>query len=468
MVDPSEFLDLARTADGCGWDSIQVADAPFFPEVTSEPYPYTPDGKRFWPLDTPVLDPWVAITAMATVTKRVRFLPSVLRLAIRQPLIEAKALCSVAAVSNDRVALGVGLAWMPEEFKWLGMDKKTRGARQNEAIQVIRLLLGGGFVEFHGKYYDFDRLIMAPVPKKRIPIYVGGSSKPAILRAARYGDGWIGIVHGRDEIQGSSPSSRRSAASTAARRSPSTSCCTAPTPRPPTTSAGSKTSASPISRSRRGTCRAIQAELGVSAMRMQPPLAIKQAIARALCGRRHRHSERIEAEHVESRHDGETGFPDRRRVGVPEGPDVVARPYPQRREGRRRGVSGEPDGRAEGKGPSGLPTLLLTTTGRKSGAPRTVALVFLQDGERMVIVASLAGYDQNPAWYGNLHAQPQCQVQLDRTKMQAVAARRDGRRAEGALAAPGRDPAALGPLPEADDARLPDRDPHADGSRLIP
>lgn len=81
----------------------------------------------------------------------------------------------------------------------------------------------------------------------------------------------------------------------------------------------------------------------------------------------------------------------------------------------------EPDGRAEGKGPSGLPTLLLTTTGRKSGEPRTVALVFLQDGERFVIVASLAGYDQNPAWYANLQAEPRCQVQLSRKKMAATA-----------------------------------------------
>jgi alkanesulfonate monooxygenase SsuD/methylene tetrahydromethanopterin reductase-like flavin-dependent oxidoreductase (luciferase family) len=126
---------------------------------------------------------------------------SVLRLAIRQPLLEAKALCSVAAISNDRVALGVGLAWMPEEFKWLNQDMKTRGARQDEAIQVIRLLLRGGMVEFHGKYYDFDRLTMAPVPKKRIPIYVGGTSKPALRRAARYGDGWLGIIHPMEEIQ---------------------------------------------------------------------------------------------------------------------------------------------------------------------------------------------------------------------------------------------------------------------------
>jgi alkanesulfonate monooxygenase SsuD/methylene tetrahydromethanopterin reductase-like flavin-dependent oxidoreductase (luciferase family) len=188
MVDPAELPEIARTADEWGWDSLQVADAPFFPEVISVPYPYTPDGTRFWPLDLPVLDPWVAITAMATVTKRIRFLPSVLRLAVRQPLLEAKSLCSVAAISGDRVALGVGLAWMPEEFKWLGQDMKTRGARQNEAIQIIRLLLGGGMVEFHGKYYDFDRLTMAPVPKKRIPIYVGGT--------------WLSVIHSMDEIKG--------------------------------------------------------------------------------------------------------------------------------------------------------------------------------------------------------------------------------------------------------------------------
>ena len=158
MVDPAEHQAIARTADTHGWDSIQVADAPFFPEEISLPYPYTPDGTRFWPLDMPVLDPWVAITAMAVVTERIRFLPSVLRLAVRQPLLEAKSLCSVAAVANDRVAIGVGLAWMPEEFKWLGQDKKTRGARQNEAIEVLRLLMSGEMVEYHGSYFDFDRL----------------------------------------------------------------------------------------------------------------------------------------------------------------------------------------------------------------------------------------------------------------------------------------------------------------------
>ncbi len=80
-----------------------------------------------------------------------------------------------------------------------------------------------------------------------------------------------------------------------------------------------------------------------------------------------------------------------------------------------------PDGRAAGGGSSGLPTLLLTTVGRKSGQQRTVALVFLRHGADVVVVASLAGYDQNPAWYGNLDANRQCWIQLDRTKSTAVA-----------------------------------------------
>ena len=71
--------------------------------------------------------------------------------------------------------------------------------------------------------------------------------------------------------------------------------------------------------------------------------------------------------------------------------------------------------------PSGLPTLLLTCIGRKSGEKRTVPLVFLKNGEEMVIVGSLADYDQHPAWYLNISANPKCWVQLDRRKMTAVA-----------------------------------------------
>jgi len=80
-----------------------------------------------------------------------------------------------------------------------------------------------------------------------------------------------------------------------------------------------------------------------------------------------------------------------------------------------------PEGRSTGAGPSGLPTLLLTCTGRKSGEERTTPLIFLQNGEDVVVVGSLAGYDTHPAWYLNLSANAECQVQLDSRKMKAVA-----------------------------------------------
>ncbi len=80
-----------------------------------------------------------------------------------------------------------------------------------------------------------------------------------------------------------------------------------------------------------------------------------------------------------------------------------------------------PEGRSTGAGPSGLPTLLLTCVGRKSGEKRTTPLVFLQNGEEMVIVGSLAGYDTHPAWYLNISANPDCWVQRDRDKVSAVA-----------------------------------------------
>jgi alkanesulfonate monooxygenase SsuD/methylene tetrahydromethanopterin reductase-like flavin-dependent oxidoreductase (luciferase family) len=80
---------------------------------------------------------------------------------------------------------------MPEEFKWLSEDMPSRGARLDEMMEVIRRCLSPGWAEFHGKHYDFDKLIMSPVPAKPIPIYVGGHAAPALRRAATLGDGWV-------------------------------------------------------------------------------------------------------------------------------------------------------------------------------------------------------------------------------------------------------------------------------------
>jgi deazaflavin-dependent oxidoreductase (nitroreductase family) len=65
--------------------------------------------------------------------------------------------------------------------------------------------------------------------------------------------------------------------------------------------------------------------------------------------------------------------------------------------------------------------LLLTTTGHRSGSPHTVPLLYLEDGERLVVIASYGGRPEHPAWYDNLVAEPEVEVQIERTKRQMVA-----------------------------------------------
>jgi probable F420-dependent oxidoreductase len=201
MSDPSHYLPVAACADEHGWDAIAVPDAPFFPEKVTVPYPYVDGGERFWTAETPWLDPWVAIPAMAAVTKRLRFYTHVIKLPLRHPLLIAKTVGSAAVLSNNRVGLGVGLSWIPEEFTWCGVEFATRGPRADEAIEIIRGLLGGGMFEHHGKHYDFGRLQMSPAPSAPVPIYVGGHSEPALRRAARLGDGWCSAMSTEPETR---------------------------------------------------------------------------------------------------------------------------------------------------------------------------------------------------------------------------------------------------------------------------
>lgn len=199
MIDPAHYLPVARAAEEHGWDSIAVPDSVFFPEQVSVPYPYVAGGERFWTAETPYVDPWVAIPAMAAVTSRIRLYTSVLKLPIRHPLLVAKTVGSAAVLSGNRVGLGVGLSWIPEEFTWCQTDFASRGERVDEAIEILRGLLRGGMFEWHGKHYDFGRLAMSPAPTEPVPIYIGGHTEKALQRAARLGDGWTAAMITRTE-----------------------------------------------------------------------------------------------------------------------------------------------------------------------------------------------------------------------------------------------------------------------------
>lgn len=202
LSDPTHYGALAVAADEIGWHAVALPDSVFFPEKVSADYPYTTDGERFWDAATPWIDPFVAIPAMAALTRRIRFYTHVLKLAIRNPLLVAKTVGSAAVLSQNRVGLGAGLGWIPEEFTWCGVDYKTRGERMNEALEILRLCLAGGMVEYHGKHYQFDRLQMSPAPSQPVPIYIGGHSPPGLRRAAKYGDGWASAMSTEEQTRG--------------------------------------------------------------------------------------------------------------------------------------------------------------------------------------------------------------------------------------------------------------------------
>jgi probable F420-dependent oxidoreductase len=198
--DPDDLLELARISEEVGFEGVFVSEHVFFPETLGSKYPYSADGAPLFTAETPWLDPWVQIAAMAAVTQRLRFVTGVYILPLRHPLEVAKTVASAALLSHDRVGLGVGAGWMREEFDVLGREFTARGKRMDEQIEVMRKVWAGGMVEHHGTYYDFPRLQMSPAPRTLPPILIGGQSDAAFRRAARLGDGWVGSGHTPDRV----------------------------------------------------------------------------------------------------------------------------------------------------------------------------------------------------------------------------------------------------------------------------
>ncbi|SNS69190.1 TIGR03619 family F420-dependent LLM class oxidoreductase [Rhodococcoides kyotonense] len=200
MTPLDELTTLAKTAEECGFSSIALPDSLFYMESQAADYPYTPDGSRMWTAETPWVDPLIGAAAMGAVTSRIEFYTQVLKLGSRNPVLLARQVGSVAAMTGNRFGFGVGIGWAPEEFEWCGVPYERRGKRVDEMIDVIKLILGGGMVEHHGEFYDFDKLQMSPTPTKPVPFYVGGHTDVALRRAARVGDGWTSAMIKFDDL----------------------------------------------------------------------------------------------------------------------------------------------------------------------------------------------------------------------------------------------------------------------------
>jgi probable F420-dependent oxidoreductase len=116
---------------------------------------------------------------------------------LRHPFTAARGAQTVDLLSNGRFEFGIGASWLEEEWVAAQLDFATRGRRVDEAIEICKRLWAEETVTHRGEFFSFDGVAFAPKPVQRPgpPILVGGESAAALRRAARLGDGWIGMAH---------------------------------------------------------------------------------------------------------------------------------------------------------------------------------------------------------------------------------------------------------------------------------
>jgi alkanesulfonate monooxygenase SsuD/methylene tetrahydromethanopterin reductase-like flavin-dependent oxidoreductase (luciferase family) len=139
-------------------------------------------------------DGLVQATALALLHPALPVYIGVYLLPLRHPVLVARQLADIDRLAPGRLVFGVGVGGEDRrEVSICGVDPASRGQRMDECLTVVRQLLTGAPVTFHGAFFDLDDAVIAPAPATAIPIVIGGRSDIAIRRAGRLGDGWLGI-----------------------------------------------------------------------------------------------------------------------------------------------------------------------------------------------------------------------------------------------------------------------------------
>lgn len=178
---PAAIRRAAEQAEALGFADVWVSEHIIVPKDAA--YPPSPS----------FYDPVLTLTWAAAFTKRVRLGTSVLVLPMRHPLPLAKELATLQNLSEGRLVLGAGVGWMEAEFAALGAPFRERGRRMDEGIALMRAVWTDDPVTFASRWIPavVNDMRMQPRPAAPIPIWIGGSSEPALMRAARL-DGWHG------------------------------------------------------------------------------------------------------------------------------------------------------------------------------------------------------------------------------------------------------------------------------------
>jgi len=189
----SMHVDVAQAAEEFGFESLWFPEHLIWTQSFDGHSPYA-DGHP--PVDPriPTYDALAWMVAVAVATRSIRLGTYVYNIALRSPFVTARAVQTLDVISGGRVDLGIGAGWNEAEYDAVGVDFASRGRRVDECVAVLRKLWTDDVVSHAGEFFDFANVIFEPKPPQGlVPVHVGGETLPALRRAARLGDGWIGM-----------------------------------------------------------------------------------------------------------------------------------------------------------------------------------------------------------------------------------------------------------------------------------
>jgi len=185
---------FAANAERLGFSTLWVPEHVVLLDRYASRYPYSQDGVLPARVDAPIPDPFLTLCAMASATEKIRLATGICLVPERNPLVLAKMTATLDWLSNGRLILGVGIGWLEEEFKALGIAWEQRAKRTREYIEAMRRLWGDKVSSYHGEFVNFDGAASSPQPVRgSVPVVFGGESDPALKRVAEYGNGWVGF-----------------------------------------------------------------------------------------------------------------------------------------------------------------------------------------------------------------------------------------------------------------------------------
>lgn len=191
VLGPRDTVRLARLAEELGYTSWWAGEHVVLPS------PRTPDSPMA--ATDPILDPLVHLSFVAAVTTRIQLGTGIVILPQRNPLVLAKQVASLDALSGGRFMLGVGAGYLEPELAAVGVDLATRGSRTDEYLDAMTSLWHDPTPAFHGRHVSFEKVDAHPRPEN-VRIVVGGHSPAAFRRAVSRAHGWFGNGGGPDDL----------------------------------------------------------------------------------------------------------------------------------------------------------------------------------------------------------------------------------------------------------------------------